>query len=436
MHRLEVLAGHIAPTYWGRSAAEAAAYRAELLRCREAIRAFILEENCGPILVRLAWHDSGTFDASVTSWPTCGGANGSIRFEQELKHGANAGLAKGIAFLREFTEAHPTLSWADIIQLASATAIECMGGPKIPVKYGRLDADRCPAEGNLPDAKPPFGTGHPTAAAHLRAIFYRMGFDDREIVALSGAHTLGRCHKTRSGFDGPWTHDPLKWDNSYFKNLTKFEWKPREWEGPLQYADPKNELMMLPTDVALKTDKKFLPHVKEFAKDEASFNKAFKNAMEKLIALGCHASVQPGAAAAAAVADETDRLSRELREHCMHGSLEHAQMCLKRGADPTRLEANSGRSALHNAAFWGHDHIVPWLLTLKVPVNAVDYNGDTALHDAARFGHDKCIDALLGAAGVDVSVVNKEGKTAHDVAVENGKKPRAGLSAGGGCVVS
>ena len=79
---------------------------------------------------------------------------------------------------------------------------------------------------------------------------------------------------------------------------------------------------------------------------------------------------------------------------------------------------------------------MPWLLTLKVPVNAVDYNGDTALHDAARFGHDKCIDALLGAAGVDVSVVNKEGKTAHDVAVENGKKPRAGLSAGGGCVVS
>ena len=84
--------------------------------------------------------------------------------------------------------------------------------------------------------------------------------------------------------------------------------------------------MMLPTDVALKTDKKFLPHVKEFAKDEASFNKAFKLAMEKLIALGCHASVQPGAAAAAAVADETDRLSRELREHCMHGSL---------GAQPT-----------------------------------------------------------------------------------------------------
>ena len=397
---------------------------------KSSIRKCLINQkaNSCPMAVRLAWHASGTYSAADQT----GGSDGAtMRFAPESEDGANAGLGIERDVLEPVKREFPELSYADIWTLAGCVAIEESGGPKIEHHLGRTDATSgaaCPVVGRLPDAA--------QGAQHLRDVFHRMGFDDRDIVALSGAHTLGRCHKTRSGFDGPWTHDPLKWDNSYFKNLTKFEWKPREWEGPLQYADPKNELMMLPTDVALKTDKKFLPHVKEFAKDEASFNKAFKNAMEKLIALGCHASVQPGAAAAAAVADETDRLSRELREHCMHGSLEHAQTCLKRGADPTRLEANSGRSALHKAAFWGHDHIVPWLLTLKVPVNAVDYNGDTALHDAARFGHDKCIDALLGAAGVDVSVVNKEGKTAHDVAVENGKKPRAGLSAGGGCVVS
>jgi catalase (peroxidase I) len=33
-----------------------------------------------------------------------------------------------------------------------------------------------------------------------------MGFDDREIVALIGAHSLGRCHRDRSGFEGPWTN--------------------------------------------------------------------------------------------------------------------------------------------------------------------------------------------------------------------------------------
>lgn len=32
-----------------------------------------------------------------------------------------------------------------------------------------------------------------------------MGFNDREIVALLGAHALGRCHEDRSGYWGPWT---------------------------------------------------------------------------------------------------------------------------------------------------------------------------------------------------------------------------------------
>jgi catalase (peroxidase I) len=40
---------------------------------------------------------------------------------------------------------------------------------------------------------------------HIRDIFYRMGFNDQEIVALIGAHTLGECHRDRSGFVGPWT---------------------------------------------------------------------------------------------------------------------------------------------------------------------------------------------------------------------------------------
>ena len=30
-----------------------------------------------------------------------------------------------------------------------------------------------------------------------------MGFNDQDIVALSGAHALGRCHRDRSGFEGP-----------------------------------------------------------------------------------------------------------------------------------------------------------------------------------------------------------------------------------------
>ena len=35
-----------------------------------------------------------------------------------------------------------------------------------------------------------------------------MGFNDKEIVALSGAHGLGACHIERSGFWGPWDARP------------------------------------------------------------------------------------------------------------------------------------------------------------------------------------------------------------------------------------
>jgi cytochrome c peroxidase len=44
-------------------------------------------------------------------------------------------------------------------------------------------------DGRLPEAD----KGNPMAtAAGLRTVFNRMGFNDQEIVALSGAHALGR----------------------------------------------------------------------------------------------------------------------------------------------------------------------------------------------------------------------------------------------------
>mmetsp|Transcript_44956 Transcript_44956/g.67667 ORF Transcript_44956/g.67667 Transcript_44956/m.67667 type:complete len:83 (-) Transcript_44956:175-423(-) len=79
-----------------------------------------------------------------------------------------------------------------------------MGGPQIPWCSGRVDqpVEAVTADGRLPNAD----VGKPGAdksdADHLRTIFYRMGFNDQEIVALSGAHALGRCHTTASGYDG------------------------------------------------------------------------------------------------------------------------------------------------------------------------------------------------------------------------------------------
>ncbi|KAF9592830.1 hypothetical protein IFM89_017795 [Coptis chinensis] len=56
---------------------------------------------------------------------------------------------------------------------------------------------------------------------HLRDVFVKqMGLSDQDIIALSGGHTLGRCHKDCSGFEGPWTVNPLIFDNSYFNEKT------------------------------------------------------------------------------------------------------------------------------------------------------------------------------------------------------------------------
>lgn len=282
--------------------------------CRQELLAFIDKNNCAPIMVRLAWHDSGNFDRSIMSWPECGGANASIIFEPEIGYGANAGLTKAVNFLKGFKAKYPLVSWADLIQMASACAIEATGGPNIPMKYGRVDApdgSACPGRtsrgtadnAGLPDAMPPFGCGAGDAATHLRNIFGRMGFDDEAITALSGAHTIGRAFKERSGtvengygdakaskytksscpvrFDGKegvgmpggkaWTRNWLTFDNSYFKHLKQGK---------------DEELNWFPTDAALHTDPKFKVYFDKFADSKDAFFEAYSKAHKKLSELG------------------------------------------------------------------------------------------------------------------------------------------------------
>ena len=57
---------------------------------RNDIAALIKQDpNKGPTLVRLAWHSSGTYSKMTKDG---GSSKGTIRFREELAHGANAGL--------------------------------------------------------------------------------------------------------------------------------------------------------------------------------------------------------------------------------------------------------------------------------------------------------------------------------------------------------
>lgn len=267
---------------------------------REALKEVIAKTHCQPILIRLAWHDAGTYSveaAKTLPFPRAGGATGSIRFKPEMSHGANNGLPNAMNLIKPVKEAFPELGWADLIQLASAVAVETAGGPFIPLRLGRKDAESeeaCTPDGRLPAAAAPFPDAAPTPGQHLRNVFHRMGLTDKDIVALSGAHTVGRARPDRSGFgkestkytkDGPgapggssWTVQWLKFDNSYFNDIK---------------TQVDEELLVLETDACLFTDEGFKPHAEKYAADQDAFFADYVESHIKLSELGVEWDGEP-----------------------------------------------------------------------------------------------------------------------------------------------
>jgi cytochrome c peroxidase len=224
-----------------------------------------------------------------------------MRFAPEVEWGANAGLKYAQDLLEPVKQKFPGVSYADLWIFAAGVAIEEMGGEKVEFIPGRVDKKKgwfsspCPSwtgethkDGRLPSAD--MGSPEKTAA-HLRYIFNRMGFNDQEIVALSGAHGLGACHTDRSGYWGPWTRAPTTISSEYFRELLENKWtvktthKGKPWTGPLQYEDPTGDLMMLPSDIVLTEDVEFRKWVEYYAKEQDAFQKDFAKVVGKLFNL-------------------------------------------------------------------------------------------------------------------------------------------------------
>jgi cytochrome c peroxidase len=228
-------------------------------------------------------------------------------------------------FLEPVKAQFPAISYADLWILASYEAIEFMGGPHIEMKFGRTDATdeaACPPEHMLPDGfhHPGAETG-PTSydapgqetADYVRWVFNKvtrscacvpaglpgpgsdwamhcapqMGFNDRQMVCLVGAHALGRCHTEASGYDGPWTNAPETFSNEYFRLMLEDTWTIRDWSGPVQYTNSKSgdNLMMLPPDIVLVEDPKFRPICEEYAADYDKFAAEFATNFKMLTGL-------------------------------------------------------------------------------------------------------------------------------------------------------
>jgi cytochrome c peroxidase len=245
--------------------------------------------SIAPTLIRLAWHAAGTY----SKLDGTGGSNGAtMRYSPESNWGANAGLAVARNFLDPIKAAHPGITYADLWTLAGVVAVEEMGGPKVPWRAGRADftgPEKCPPDGRLPDAD----KGNDVATTqHIRDIFGRMGFTDREMVALIGAHAVGRCHVENSGYWGPWTRAESTFSNQFFRMLLDEKWRDKKthngkpWKGPKQFESQDAAIMMLPADMMFAKDPAFRQYVELYANDEQAFFKDFSAAFGKLLELG------------------------------------------------------------------------------------------------------------------------------------------------------
>lgn len=189
-----------------------------------------------PVLIRLAWHASGTYCAKDCT----GGSNGAtMRHGLEANDPDNAGLNPARNLLEPIKAAHANLTYADLWVLASYCAIEHTAGPSIEFRGGRRDMpeSKAIAPGRLPN--PELGTdlgsmevdsegrvkGWEGSASHIRQVFGRMGFSDREIVALiCGGHVYGRCHNEHSGYAGAWVENPTRFSNEYAADMFGDKW--------------------------------------------------------------------------------------------------------------------------------------------------------------------------------------------------------------------
>ncbi len=212
-----------------------------------------------PVLLRLVFHDAGTFDEAAKT----GGPNGSIRFE--LGRPESRGLRRGCKVVKDLRERIRSqsgleVSYADLVVICGAWAVRVCGGPVMEVQLGRRDAEGADPAGMIPDENLP--------ATGIKAAFARMGLTPRDLVALSGSHALGG-----KGFG-----DPLTFDNVYYTTLLEKPWTDTK--------DEMKQMIGIPSDRVLPDDPESRKIVEEFARDENKFFASFAESYTKLTTLG------------------------------------------------------------------------------------------------------------------------------------------------------
>uniref|UniRef100_M8CVT5 Peroxidase 1 n=1 Tax=Aegilops tauschii TaxID=37682 RepID=M8CVT5_AEGTA len=156
-----------------------------------------------------------------------------------------------------------TVSCADILTVATRDSVVALGGPSwtVPLRRDSIDANEAEANSDLP--------GFNSSRSELEAAFLRKGgLNTVDMVALSGAHTIGQaqCSTFRARIYGGDTNTNAAYAASLRANC------PRQ-------SAPRG---LLHSDQVLFNNYTTDNTVRNFASNPAAFSSAFTTAMIKM----------------------------------------------------------------------------------------------------------------------------------------------------------
>ncbi|GFQ03400.1 peroxidase 4 [Phtheirospermum japonicum] len=151
------------------------------------------ETRMGASLLRLHFHDCfvNGCDASILLDDVTGSITG------EKTAGPNNNSARGFDTIDTIKSAvekvcPATVSCADILAIVARDSVVQLGGPTWEVKLGRRDS----LNASLAAANNGSIPAPTSSLANLTARFNQLGLSNRDLVALSGAHTIGQARCT------------------------------------------------------------------------------------------------------------------------------------------------------------------------------------------------------------------------------------------------
>ncbi|XP_062098349.1 peroxidase 9 [Humulus lupulus] len=259
-------------------------------------KAIAREPRMAASLLRLHFHDCFVqgCDASVL-------LDDSATIASEKRSVPNKNSIRGFEVIDEIKakleEACPhTVSCADILALAARGSTVLSGGPNWVLPLGRRDSRTASLRGANKNIPPPNST-----LLNLVTFFKRQGLDEVDLVALSGAHTIGvaRCtsFKQRLYNQNGNNQPDASLEKTYYYGLKSVcprsggdnNISPLDFASPVRFDNTYFKLILwgkglLTSDEVLWTgnDRKTMELVKSYAANEGLFFQHFAKSMVKM----------------------------------------------------------------------------------------------------------------------------------------------------------